>query len=218
MSASEPLLSLVVPTIAGREELLSQTREALREVIREDFGSGADVELITPEDYPCIGEAWNAGAAQAVGRYLWLGADDVILATGSLSAAIEAVDRGIYPSPRILTADGAIHSCGTMGQGALMGECATDTACVSSPFPMIERDMWARIGPCIPTHYYADDYLAWSATNNGLVVRVIREYEMTHLDGTVGIRAMHYRARDDMELWINSVSTDSQWPLLKVKV
>lgn len=203
-----PLLSLIVPTIPGREYLLEQTIDGLRKAVAADFPD-EDVQVIVPENYATIGEAWNAGMEDAEGEYAWLGADDAVVAPGALEAARAAAEQGFWPSPRITNPDGTLHSCGTLGQGALLGECATGTRCHASPFPFFAVKHWDAIGPCLPIHYYADDYLGWRAESALIEPVVVREYEIRHLEGKVGRYAMVRRAMDDKAAFLEAVCVSS---------
>ena len=200
-----PLLSLIVPTIDGREYLLEQTIGRLAEVTKADFPDD-DVELIVVENHPTIGEAWNAGMEDAIGRYVWLGADDALMAPEALAYGADAAGARAWPSPRITNPDGTLHSCGTLGGGMLMDECETGTRCYASPFPLFLRSEWTNIGPCLPIHYYADDYLGWRATSAGFPVMVIRGYEIQHLEGKVGRAAVTARAMADRRAFLEAIA------------
>lgn len=204
------MIAVVIPTLDGREELYEQTVAAYR--------ATADVRIITVRNRPTIGQAWQDGAQAAyeaqAGDYLHLSADDVIPHEGwSAEVVAETTAFGIYPSPRILNADGSLHSCGTMGGGMLLPECADGTPCGTSPFPFMRIDMWEHIGPCLPIGYYADDYLAWRARDAGLRVEVVRSYCLTHLEGTVGRARSVSRAMQDRAAYLAAIAIDSPAPV-----
>ena len=196
---SATLISAIVPTIEGREDLLDMTLARLREVAANDFGSADYLEVIVPHDYPTIGGAWNAGVAEADGGYLMLGADDILLEPGALTAAMLAARAEVWPSPRITNPDGTLLECGHMGDGRLiLSDVPDGTQCLSSPFPFMSRATWDLIGPCLPIHFYADDYLSWRALDvAGLDVQVCRGYAMHHLGGELGRVALLARAAAD---------------------
>ena len=199
-----PLVTFIIPTIAGREDLFDQTLERIAKVADSDLPN-AKAQVVVPENYPTIGEAWNAGMEDAEGTYVWLGADDALLAPGSIRAAIHFADERKWPSPRITNPNGSLHSCGTLGQGTHLDECATRTRCYSSPFPFFARTYWNMIGPCIPVHYYADDYLAWRASAFGMSAVVVREYEIQHLEGMVGRADVAARAFQDKDRMLEAI-------------
>lgn len=190
-------VSVVIPTIRGREDVYGLTVEAFRATAP----AGA-LELITVRDRPVLGAAWTDGAAAATGDYVMLAADDVLPQDGWMDAAIQAADDGVYPSPRITNPDGRLHSCGTMGGGMLLPECATGTPCGSSPFPFLRREVWTQVGPALPIHYYGDDYLAARARMVGLSVEVVRGYHLVHLEGTVGRQPHIERSRRDCQAYL----------------
>lgn len=195
-------ISVVIPTIDGREDLFDRTLAAYKQ--------HKDLELIAPRNFSSIGEAWAAGAERATGDFIHLSADDVIPSDGAIGAGVRLASSGKYPSPRLLNADGSLHSCGTMGGGMLLPECATDTPCNASPFPFFRaqyKDALLKDFP--PIHYYADDLLAHRARVAGLSTVVSREYEFTHLEGTVGRDAVARRAMADRQIFLEAVCESS---------
>lgn len=204
------MIAVVIPTIAGREALLERTVRAYRE------NTDDELAVIVIRDRPTIGRAWNDGAQAAVDQtdahYLHLSADDVEPHPGWDRAAMDAVDRGVYPSPRILNLDGSLHSCGTMGAGMHLPECADGTPCASSPFPFMRTDDWVAVGPSIDAQYYSDDYLGWSARRVGMEVEVVRGFALTHLEGTVGRARGVQRAMRDRAAFLAAVGVESPAP------
>lgn len=204
------MLAVVIPTIAGREDLLERTVAAYR------ANSAERLSLIVVRDRPTIGAAWNDGAVTALAtegvRWLHLSADDVEPHPGWDAACIAAANHGGYPSPRILNPDGSLHSCGSMGGGMLLPECADGTPCGTSPFPFLPARYWHRVGPALDAHYYADDHLSWRARVQGFTPVVCRGYTLTHLEGTTGRPAMVQRAMADRERFLAAVGVESPAP------
>ena len=202
------MIAVVIPTIRGREALYERTVAAYR--------ATADVAIITVRDRPTIGQAWNDGAEAALGtgaEYLHLSADDVEPQPGWAEAAIDAADAGVWPSPRILNVDGSLHSCGTMGGGMLLPECGDFTVCGASPFPFMRMEVWAGVGPSIEAHYYADDFLAWSARQQGLEPVVVRDYCLVHHEGTAGRARMVQRSAANRAMFLQAVADRSLSPV-----
>lgn len=200
------MIAVVIPTIPGREQLLDQTLAGYRD------NTETPLATIVVRNRPTIGEAWNDGVQAALAvkpDFLHLSADDVVPHPGWDLACMRAASDGVYPSPRIVNSDGSLHSCGTMGGGMLLPECATGTPCGTSPFPFMATADWMDVGPCIPAHYYADDYLAWSARRARLEPRVVREFTLTHLEGVAGRHAMVQRAMADRERFLAAVAVES---------
>lgn len=198
------MIAVVIPTIAGREDLLERTIAAYR------GNTWSPVKVIVVRDRPTVGEAWNDGAAAAGDAdFLHLSADDVLPAPRWDEAAIGCAAAGVYPSPRIVNVDGSLHSCGTLGAGMLLPDCADMTPCGSSPFPFLAAGDWRRVGPALPVHYFADDHLAWRARCAGLLPMVCRGYQLTHLEGTIGRRRLVDRAAADRAEFLAAVAVQS---------
>lgn len=178
-------LSVVIPTIKGREGLCDRTVAAFR------ASTDADLQIIVVRERLTIGKAWNDGAEAATGDYLMLAADDVLPHPGWCEAATEAADHGYYPAPRIDTNDGQVLATGSMGGGWLLTGCADYAPVASSQFPFMRSYVWRELGPSLAIHYFADDYLAARARALGLTVVYREGYRLTHLEGTHG--------RDDMQ-------------------
>lgn len=196
------MISVVIPTITGRENLLEQTVAGYR--------ATADVEIIVVKNRKSCGEGWNAGASKASGDFLHFSADDLIPQAGWADAGIMAAEEGWWPSPRLLDPDGTIQSDGSMGGGMLLPEHRHIVKCVSSPFPFMETRDWQDIGPCPPLHYYADDYLAAKAREIDLDVMAVPTYCFVHLGGTLGRDKVAARAADDQETFLSLIAGEEQ--------
>lgn len=194
------MISVVIPTLDGRETLLAQTMAAYEATFD-------DLEFVIVRNRSTCGEGWNAGAAKASAEYLMLAVDDMAPHEGWAETALAAVERDAYPAPWIVKDDGSTECCGTLGCGLLISDDARDGLLVSnSPVPFMRREYWDDIGPCIPTHYYADDYLAYKARFYGLRVEVCRGYKFTHFEGVVGRSSVVARADSDRALYAKTVS------------
>jgi hypothetical protein len=176
-------IGVVLPSVPRREELLLQTRQAYEE--------STDIELsfVCPIDPALrgIGKAWNAGVAALEDvDYIHLSADDIIPSRGWAEAAVDAADRSVYPSPRLILPDGSLESCGTLGGGFYLPEVSDGTPAVSSGLPFFAASLWEHIEPVPEVHYYADDFIAFMARSAGLRCQVVRAYEFTLLGGQIG--------------------------------
>lgn len=185
-------VSVVIPTIKGREALVEKTVAAFRASVP---GTGLQVVLV--KDRMGIGRGWNDGVPPCEGEYLMLAADDILPAPGWLDAAVEAADAGYYPAPHIDTVGGEVLATGSMGGGWLLTGCADWAPVCSSQFPFLRRDLWNRIGPSMEIHYYADDYLAARARAAGLIPCYREGYRLTHLEGLTGRSEMVRRSGID---------------------
>lgn len=197
-------VSLIIPTIGGREQLLKQTINSLAET-----ANGYDTELVVVRNSPTVGEAWNEGAKAAIGTHLWLGADDVTLTPGWLDAAVEAEEKGWYPCPRIVFPNGELEACGTLGQsGCILYEVEDGFLCNASSFPFLSRESWNEIGPSPPIHYFADDYLGYQARVAGLEVRLVRDYSLVHHVGIIGRDQMVARHFKDRDIFLQTIAEE----------
>jgi hypothetical protein len=196
------VISVVLPTIAGREAMLEQTVAAFKAT-----ANGHGLQFIVIRGRPTCGEAWNEGAVLASGDYLMLGADDLLPHPGWADVAVSAAEEGVYPGPWIQRPDGSTECCGTLGCGLLLSEEARDgLPVVSSPVPFMHRNHWRQLGPSIPAHYYSDDYLGYRARLAGLKVELRRGYLFTHLDGTVGRAKIVTRSASDRAMYAEAVT------------
>lgn len=172
------MISVVIPTVDGREDLLEQTKQAFRDT--------AEVEFIVVRNERTCGDAWNMGAERASGQYLMLAGDDLLPQGGWAEVAIEAANANVLPAPRITTPDGKLECCGTLGQGLYI-DGKEGAPVYNAPIPFFRLMYWEQIGPAPSIHYYADDYLSYRARfNAGLSIEVRREYSFVHLNGQVG--------------------------------
>lgn len=164
-----PLITVVVPTIAGREDHYKRCVDAYaaRSVYR--------LQLVTVRDLPTCGEAWNVGAEQAEGDFLHFSADDLEPHEGWDVAAVEAVGNGHLPAPRILNPGRSVDYCGEHGLDLPDG-----TVVGMSVIPFMSRAMWDAIGPVLPIHYYSDNWISYRAGLAGFKTVVYRRFEFTH--------------------------------------
>jgi hypothetical protein len=195
------MISVVLPTIRGREDLFDRTVAAF------ELTTDEELQFVVVRDRPTCGDAWNEGATLASGEHLMLATDDMEPHDGWAEAAIHAAENGVYPAPWIKRLDGTTECCGTLGGGLLLTADARDGLPVcNSPIPFMLRNHWRQLGPTIPAHCYSDDYLGYRARLAGLKVEVRREYLFTHLDGQVGHQPLVARAMADRQLYAEAVS------------
>ncbi len=199
-------ISVVVPTIKGRESLCEKTIASFRATVASD-----ELQIIIVKNRKSIGAAWNDGADAAEGDYLMLAADDVVVHPGWAEAAIEAAERSLYPAPLIQKLDGSTLATGSMGGGWLLTDCADYAPVVSSQFPFFSRYVWQELGPCLDIHYFADDYLAARARWLGMSVVYREPYRITHLEGVAGRDDMVRRSMTDRLQFEQALSNPDYW-------
>lgn len=164
-------LSVVIPHVAGRDEVYEMVISAYRETL-----VGVDYEIITVNDRPNCGMAWQEGAEIANGKYLHLGADDLEPLPGWFQAATYTVGFShAVPGARIIRPDGSLESCANWETEGKDGQPA-DLARV----PFCTMDMWDEIGPMIPLQYYSDNWFHERAKRIGYPCRINRKYSFVH--------------------------------------
>lgn len=163
------MITVVVPTIAGREDHYRRCVEAY------ETRSRHPLQIVTVADRPTCGIAWNEGAAQAAGDFLHFTADDLEPLAGWDDAAVAAVGAGMYPAARIDRPDGTTRWYG----------CNTTATDDGSPVragwvPFMTAAMWQRIGPSLDTHYGTDDWLSWRAAMEGFPNVYVSGFAFVH--------------------------------------
>lgn len=198
-------ISVVIPTIKGREDLLEKTVAAFRAAI-----PGPDLQIVLVKERLTIGRAWNDGVPSCEGDYLMLAADDIIPAPGFEEAAVQAASADYWPAPRLINPDGSVLATGSMGGGWLMTDCADWAPVVSSQFPFMRREVWTEIGPSLEIHYFADDYLAARARSCGLIPVYREPYRLMHMEGVAGRAEMVNRSMTD-RLQFEQALSEPRW-------
>jgi hypothetical protein len=163
------VISVVIPTISGREHWLERCMTAYRAT------GPAEMELIVIKDRATCGLAWQAGADLSAGGYVHFTADDIVPHPGWWEAAVACCDSGAIPSARILNTDGSLQSSGAWATDLPEG-MVTDIARI----PFLSREQWQLVGPMIEVHYYTDNYVAVRAAQAGIPTIVCQAYEFTH--------------------------------------
>lgn len=174
-------LSIVIPTITGKEASLQRTKAAYIDAKPQ----GWEYEFIVVKNAGNAGKGWNRGADQASGDYLHFTADDILPHPGWLETAYEASEDGEYPAPRIVFEDGTLQGCGGLHGSYIQEEIPDGTAVQNSQLPFFRAELWEEMGPGLPIHYWADDYLSERAVRAGLTVVFRKDYAFTHMDGHV---------------------------------
>jgi glycosyltransferase involved in cell wall biosynthesis len=190
-----PLISVIVPTITGREPSLDRCLRAYQDT------SPDDTEIIVILDQPTCGIAWNAGAERAGGRYLHFTADDIEPVEDWWEPAVAVVEDGKTPCPMVLNSNGSLQSCGEWG---VLHPDGTPTDIARVPF--VSRSQWDTIGPSLETHYYTDNWVAVRAVAAGIPCVTCQGYTLIHhfdphgrLDGSDG------RMMDDYHAYLAAV-------------
>lgn len=162
------LISIVCPTIVGREHWLERCHESYRQTC-ELF------EWIQIHDRPTCGVAWNDGFAQASGDYIHLTADDIEATPGWWETGINWVNRGFVPAARVVNGDGTLQSCGDTCR-----ETPTGTPTMMARVPFLSREQANTVFPIIETHYMTDAWITTKAAQHGWPTVVVRDFCFIH--------------------------------------
>jgi glycosyltransferase involved in cell wall biosynthesis len=198
------ITSIIIPTVRGREKSLARTVDAYIATTPP-----RKYEIIIVRHQPTCGLAWNIGADCSHSDYIHFTADDIVPSPGWNESAIEAAEDGVIPAPYVKSPSVPNQaSFGHTGDGGLMSLDTPDrTRCNVSVIPFFRSDLWEKIGPILPIHYYSDDYLSFRARSAGVPVETRRGYEFTHWFEGGGARTnMGDRIQTDRALYIQGVS------------
>lgn len=183
------MISVIVPTIDGREQWLERCLESYRDTT-------PDFEFIVERNWPTCNQGWNRGIEQATGAFIHLSADDIEALPGWWEAGREWIEKDYFPAPRILNSDGTLQSCGDTADETPTG---TQTELTRVPFFSREQMERARIFPIIPTQYFGDSWVSHRGRLVGIPTVVVREMQFIHSFATVG--RLDERLYDDLEVF-----------------
>lgn len=166
------LLTVVCPTISGREHWLERCYASYESTIGEPPGS--TWEWLTYKDYKSCAIGWNKGVADSRGDYIHLTADDIEAHDGWLQRGICRIEQGAIPAARILNGDGSLQSCGD--EHDRPEGFVTEIARI----PLLPRALALKIFPIQSDHYYSDNRVSDGARAHGWESVVTRGYLFTH--------------------------------------
>lgn len=183
----KPELSIIVPTITGREHWLERAEKGFRRRIPER----TNYEWIVVKDEDGCGRAWNVGFGEATGDYLCFAADDLEPAwTGWIPAAIKVISEGKIPCATILNSDSSLQACGDSYTNEFPDGAPAHIARV----PFLSREQAEAIFPIIETHYFTDNYVSWAAERAGWPTVVCNNLCFFHHYAREGRNEVRYEA------------------------
>lgn len=199
-----PDLSIVLPTIRGREASLDRTVGAYNRTLPADVTA----QLIVLRDQPTAGAAWNAGASLARAPLLHFTGDDLEPQPGWYEAAVAALAAGWWPAPRILRADGTLEACGSDGEQHRRTEQPDWSPCTVSTIPFLRTADWP--GPVLPIHYGSDSHFSLLARQRGGRFAYRAGYAFVHHWHPIGRARMQARAAGDLDQYRAAVAAAAQ--------
>ena len=166
-------LSVVVPTISGREDSLARTLAAY-----EDTLYGCSNEIIIIQDAPTWPEACNMGYEKAKADVVHFGADDLEPLPGWWKPALKHLkETDELPAAAVYNPDGVLSNEIDGANGDLVH---------FTRVPILRRDQYERIGSWPEIVYYADIWLSEKARTLGMRTRILYEYAFLHHWSQVG--------------------------------
>jgi hypothetical protein len=169
------VLSVVVPTIEGREDSYLRCVNAYHDSL--DDGDYEIVRIVGAANWPT---ACNRGARRAIGDVLHFTSDDLEPLPGwHVDALALLAQADELPAPRVMnyTADGVWDNACDGPDGALTH---------FTRIPIMRRDQYDRIGPWPEIDYGADVWLSEKGRVVGIQTRMVHSYSFIHHWNQVG--------------------------------
>lgn len=165
------MISVVIPTISGREDSLARCVESY-------CLSSMEVEVIVVRNAPSCGHAWQKGYSQSKGEYVHFTADDIIPFPNWWLGATQMLEIGIVPAATVFAPNGKLAVCDSpLGDMGLHPNVLV---------PMLTREMLDLGDWLLPIHYGSDDWITYRAVELGMDVRRCPGYDFTHFVANEG--------------------------------
>jgi len=168
------VISLIIPTISGREDSLAKMLAAYKATTKQPF------EIITPKDYPNWPAACNAGQLLAKGEVLHFGSDDVEPLEGWADAMLACLADGFIPAPQLWNWKVEGQPVNQDADG-IPGNITTFTR-----VPGLTLGMAQLIGPWPEIPYFADNWVSDKGRLVGFQTRVTEGYSFIHHWSQIG--------------------------------
>lgn len=163
------LISIIVPTITGREETLARCVESYERTL-----DGARYEIVVVKDEPNWPTACNEGFRQSKGDVLHFTADDLEALEGwHLEALLHLSVHDELPAP-------AVYDYREDGKFANEVDGPDGAVTHFTRIPIMRRDQWERIGEWPEIDYYADLWVSEKGRYLGIETRMVYSYRFVH--------------------------------------
>jgi hypothetical protein len=178
------MITVVIPTITGREAWLTQCLSAYRDT------SPSDTQYIIELNQPTCGHGWVAGAKLAKGDYVQFSADDLEPVQDWWQEPLEMLEQRVVPACNVLTPQFTPATCDSpLGN---LGHWPNVQVPLLTKKMLQEDPKWL-----LPIHYGSDDWISyWAVKNNYPVVRC-PSYRMLH--HVAGVGRDYTRRHGDVE-------------------
>jgi len=169
-------LSIVIPTLSGREESLARCLAAYGET------TSVEHEIVVIKDRPTWPHACNEGYEQSVGEIVHFSADDLEPLPGWHDEILPWMDsHDELPAPRVYNYSVSEENWDNRFDG--------DDHALTAPFtriPIMRRDQWERIGRWPEYNYVADIWVSEKGRTMGIETRIFYSYAFVHHWSQVG--------------------------------
>jgi glycosyltransferase involved in cell wall biosynthesis len=179
------VLSVILPTISGREESLSRAVASYEETLADYPGKW---EIIVIKDYPTWPSACNEGYRKSKGSALkdvvHFTADDLEALPGWWIPALEHLERhNELPAPRVYD-----YNPPPLGEwaNAVDGSDGEITRSGFTRIPIMTRKQYGLIGYWPHIDYYADVWVSKKGRSVGIETRNIHGYDFVHHWSQIG--------------------------------
>lgn len=173
-------VSILIPTVRGREDLLRLCVDAY--LRNTDHGGQVDLEFIILRDRPTCGQGWQQAAERATGNFLHFSNDDIVPQPGWLAPLLEVAEHGHVAAPWIQHGSWG----GFYGAAPELGQEMDWEPVNHSAMPFMSRHAFVRIGPIIATHYGVDNWIAERVRADGRQVIGRRSSVIQHFNIQIG--------------------------------
>jgi GT2 family glycosyltransferase len=168
------MLSVVVPTISGREESLARTISSYEKTLE-----GVPHEIIVVKDESSWPLACNVGYGRSSGDVIHWTADDLEALPGWYEDVPALLERDELPAPAVFDyrPDGKFANAEDGPDGAVTW---------FTRVPVCRRDQAERIGLWPEITYYADVWFSEKARSIGIETRMLYSYAFVHHWSPIG--------------------------------
>ena len=183
------MLSVVVPTISGREESLARTLASYEATLK-----GVAHEIIVVKDENSWPRACNVGYGRSKGDVIHWTADDLEAAPGWYADIPAFLENDEIPAP-------AVYDYRLDGKFSNEEDGEDQALAWFTRVPLCRRDQAERIGLWPEITYYADVWFSEKARTVGIETRLLYSYAFVHHWCGVGrVDSQHNLRRAWLEL------------------
>jgi hypothetical protein len=170
-------LSVVIPTISGREESLARAVASYEETL-----AGTQYEIITVLDFPTWPSACNEGYRRSSGDVIHFSADDLAALPGwHIPALLHLSVHNELPAPRVYD-----YNPPPQGKWANAIDGPDGAVPDFTRIPIMTRAQYAKIGYWPHIDYYGDCWVSKKGRSVGIETRMVHGYDFVHHWSQIG--------------------------------